>query len=504
MDKILVVQVLGTSDVIISTPKGEQTGASFLAQEGGYDNESITLAFEKILPDDIKDGNATVNFPLIERLHHHLSQLYPLSQQHWLIVLTNQRQLLNHYQGQLDQAGWQQIVTTDGYRWSSFLECWFKERSIPYSPLFLEVDSSVKYGVADWDSMANFVVDGLNKYLNFQSPQRIFLSSSGNSIRVNQVLVQHSSGTPALSSALYLWGMEQRLAGYPLNFVYISVNEKFQEPLAFHDGSHWQWRLKKPQVINLLKIQDFNGAINLLGQDFPDPGVLTDLQGLERLSAFNLKHLHLSPKEDVIERMAVALWSQEVFRDSGQWANWYLRVAGALELAILCLVEQQGVDFQWKKSGPQTILSHPQCSNRGFTESIQKVVNELLSKGKFKTSVVTYEVNKVEDGRWEEFCEFYCPPPVCRGWIVSGEISYGFVYIRNSLYHSLFGDSLDDLLDEYSKKLGRSDHPEHPAFKAVGYLLYVLRLAGLKDTVLKRRERLQEEMKRVLTRLSSM
>jgi len=500
MDKILVVQVLGNSDVVISTPKGEQTGAYFLSQEGGYDDESITFAIEKVLPHDIQHGNATVNFPLIERLHLHLSQLYPLCVQHWLIFLTNQCHLLNHYQGQLDQAGWQQIVTTDGYRWSSFLEVWFQERSIPYTPLFLEVDSSVKYGVADWDSMASFVVQCLNKYLDFQSPQRIFLSSSGDSIQVNHVLVQHSSGTPALNSALYLWGMEQRLAGYPLDFVYISVNERFQEPLAFHDSSHWQWRLKKPQVINLLKIQDFNGAINLLGEDFPDAGVLTDLQGLERLSAFNLKHLGLSPDEDVIERMAIALWSQEVFRDSGQWANWYLRVAGAMELAILCLVQHQGRDFEWKKSGLQTVLCHPDlCSDRGFI-SITRVVND-LSKGEFKNQVV----NKVEDGRWQEFCEFYCPVPECnRGWIKVGKFSYGFLYIRNSLYHSLSGDGLDDLLDEYSESLGRADHPEHPAFKAVGYLLYVLKLAGLKDAVLERRKWLQQEMQRVLTRLSLM
>ncbi len=45
-----------------------------------------------------------------------------------------------------------------------------------------------------------------------------------------------------------------------------------------------------------------------------------------------------------------AVWSEKAFRERGQWMQWYLRIAGAFELAIACLVEYQGGNnYRWER-----------------------------------------------------------------------------------------------------------------------------------------------------------
>ena len=70
--------------------------------------------------------------------------------------------------------------------------------------------------------MARSINQTLNKIIQFQEDSLIFQPDSSNSVKVDKIIIQHSSGTPALSSSLYLWGIEQKLAHRAIEFVYIS------------------------------------------------------------------------------------------------------------------------------------------------------------------------------------------------------------------------------------------------------------------------------------------
>ena len=95
--------------------------------------------------------------------------------------------------------------------------------------------------------------------------------------------------------------------------------------------------------------------------------------------------------------------------------------------------------------------------------------------------IIDYDVScqPVGDTRWHDFVGFYCDRQ--RGWKLSDRSQYPFVEIRNNLYHVLAGDKLDGLLDGYPQQL--CIHPQHPSQIAVGYLHYVIEVAGLKDAV---------------------
>lgn len=325
----------------------------------------------------------------------------------------------------------------------------------------------------------------------FQPPQH------GESMPVEKITVQHSSGTPALNGALYLWGIERKLTGKPIDFVYIS-EQKECEP---HSGTHWQWHLKVPQIRELLKIQDFSGALQIL-QSHPHSieEIATKLQELDRAVSLNLTgRENLAGREGIIERVAIAVWSETAFRDRRQWMHWYLRVAGAFELAILLLVEHQGNgDYEWE--GINLIYKAGNSESVGPL-GIAKIVFSLLSKGKVKLRKQKdddpdrfMKVTKIEKTqKWSDFKGFYGT-----NWEIKENINVGgFTNLRNELYHSLLGDSIDSLLEERTEQLGSVTHPEHPAQIAVDYLHYIIHLAGLTDEVQKRANNYREIVQKI-------
>ena len=443
---------------------------------------------------------------MIQQLHQKLNSIKSDPEIHWLIILTNQVDWMKNNEFRIGVEGWKEKVASDGCWWQWFLEKWFNKNGYSYSLVDLFLKSEIENGVANWDEMAKMIAPLFNDKIKFKD-SKVFLNNETDPY--DKLIIQHSSGTPALSSALYLWGIEQKLAGASVEFAYLSDDEK---TFPIHEGSHWKWRLKKPQVMKLLELQHFDGAIQLLGSDCPDEKTLKSLKQLDKRSAFNLIDLSLSPQDDVLERIAIALWTEKSFRKAGQWMNWYLRVAGAMELALFCLVEQRSEDFKWQKGKLKIILYHPydQYNVQGFGLPIKKVVYPLLSKGEcYKPQSdppLHYKVNKIKNDRWQDFSDFYCPPEKRPdlGWKLDNNIQDGFTYIRNSLYHSLSGDRLDELLDKQTQKLGSADDPAHPAHKAVGYLLYLLELGNLKPEVMSRREALKQQEKNILTTLETL
>jgi hypothetical protein len=325
--------------------------------------------------------------------------------------------------------------------------------------------------------------------IQFNSHNITFEPTPEQTIEIDKIIVQHSSGTPALSSALYLWGIEQKLAKREIDFIYISR----QESISYrHSGSHWQWRLKVPQIKQLLAIQDFAGAHELLAEH-PNITLQETCQKLDRAVSFNIagniadQNLVLTPSDEVIERISIALWSEKAFRERGQWMHWYLRVAGAFELALHCLIKQQGTGaYQWQKKDEKTVLEYTDAST-GTQEplnpniGIKKIVCDLLSNGSIKCGK-NYNLVKITDLNWEEFKGFYCNSK----WQLSEQVYKSFIYLRNDLYHSLNGDNIDKLLDAQTTALGSVNQPAHPSEVAIKQLRYILQLAGLSSPVQQR------------------
>jgi len=512
MQRCLVLQVLGNSDVQGTYRAGEpqEKGSKLLGELGAYSLSAIKEAIN-LVEETVHDGSSSIDFPLIARLRTTLGQqLKDGWDIHWAIILTDQVGWLEQ-QIDYDDEGWKEIVASDGAWWKDLLGEWLNQKQIQHSFIPLEVDPKIKDGAADWDGMAETIAPLLNQYfpgtgkpIQFQpnpskdsSPPEVF----------NRVVIQHSSGTPALSSAMYLWGIEQKLAGRPFDFVYLSINEDKAQPEMFaHEGKHWQWRLKKPQVLKLLGLQDFSGALQLLGSDCPDQALVKRLQRLDKAAAFNLKalQLNLQPKEDIVERIAIALWTEKALRFNGQWMNWYLRVAGAMELTLMCLVEKQGQNrYEWRSTSLKTILHHANNPrpHLGFTVGIKSVVQYLLSQGSADQNEdnqkITFSVNPLyaegqESEPWKKFKAFYYG----KQWRLSDQDFDSFLYIRNNLYHSLSGDRLDMLLDQQTQALKSVDHPDHPAFIAVGHLRFLIDLASLKEAVNKRVAFYRSEMEK--------
>jgi hypothetical protein len=165
--------------------------------------------------------------------------------------------------------------------------------------------------------------------------------------------------------------------------------------------------------------------------------------------------------------------------------HWYLRVAGAFELVILLLVEKQGNgNYEWEERN----LIH----TAGNSESvgplgIVKIVFVLLKTGKLKLRKEKDDdpdcfltVTKIEKTqKWDDFKNFYKT-----NWKINDNIKVGgFTDLRNELYHSLLGDSIDSLLQERTEELGSVTHPNHPAQVAIDYLNYIIDLAGLTEDV---------------------
>lgn len=508
----LVLQVLGNSDVQSSYRGADyDLGSSLLGSLGGYSLSELKEA-QKFIQEDAIAGDCRIAFPLIQKVQAYLEQ-----EQHyqvtWGIILTNQVAWMDN-QDQTDDQGWREIVASDGFWWREILEHWLNHQNYNYELIDLSVDQNICDGVADWDGMAEKIAPLLKTKIRFHK-QRIYLNNPNQAEQeFDKIFIQHSSGTPALSSALHLWGIEQKLEGHAVEFVYLSIKESRHKIDQFiHQGQHWQWRLKRPQVLKLLELQDFYGALNLLGRDLPDENLSEQLKYLDRAAAFNLQDQNLLPKQDVIERIAIALWTEKALRNNNQWMNWYLRVAGAMELAVMCLVEKQGHDFTWQPGGFKSKLHHPNNPkpDRGFTVGIQSVVADLLVSGrveqwdKQKSTNVEFIVtpifgNQNTPEKWQKFVGFYYGDK----WKLADRAFDSFLYVRNNLYHSLSGDQLDKLLDNQTQVLKSAEHPEHPAYIAVGYLRYLVELAGLKDSINERVDHYRNLEKQVKTALEEL
>jgi hypothetical protein len=338
--------------------------------------------------------------------------------------------------------------------------------------------------------MAKQVTEFLNQFI--QNDQIRLLDNQ--ILSFETLFIQHSSGTPALSSALYLWGIEQRLEGRSVEFLYLS--RQGEEPRQ-HDGSHWQWRLKVPQIRQLLAVQDFAGILQLVKGDV-SKDMERQLRRLDRAVSFNLRELNLglNPEREVLERIAIACWSEQAFRERGQWMHWILRIAGAFELVLKVLVVQQGQgQFSWQRKNDRSVdLFHQQEPVFARITAIAEGISQGRFEGRKNYRDFTYEFEPIPSSQaLTRFQGFYCDDP---GWVLSQSTRIKFAEIRNDLYHALQGDVIDQILDQKTQLLGCVTHPEHPAQVAVGHLEFLIGLAGIQATV---QERVRDYQSQVQT-----
>ncbi|AFZ49740.1 hypothetical protein [Dactylococcopsis salina] len=98
--------------------------------------------------------------------------------------------------------------------------------------------------------------------------------------------------------------------------------------------------------------------------------------------------------------------------------HWYLRVAGAFELVILCLVQKQAPQrFQWQdneQNSAKSELIYQKNDRKSFRLSMYKIITQLLAQGKseevIKNQRIQYQITPIErDSNWQEFKRFYTP-----------------------------------------------------------------------------------------------
>ena len=185
--------------------------------------------------------------------------------------------------------------------------------------------------------------------------------------------------------------------------------------------------------------------------------------------------------------------------------HWYLRVAGAFELAIKCLVQRRArYWYYWRidrQDNTKTELFYystdktKEIKKVRFQLPMKEVVSNLLINGESYDSKqkINYKLKKVINSEnWRKFKNFYCPNDEARGWQLNNDFSTGFLYIRNNLYHALQGDRIDNILDNRASKLGSTNHDNYPAKIAIQYLHYVVRVAGISQPVQERINRYQD------------
>jgi len=494
MPRHLILQILGNNDIQF---KGKEGVEEFKAC---HTLEDIQQQSAWIL-EDIADNPSLIDFPLIRQVQ----QSQPEDTEYiFAPILTQQVEWI---QARLAIGeGWNKIITSDGIWWKEALMGWCDRTAITCHPLILEISPDCTDGAADWDGMAAAIDTLLNdRVVKDGSQLAVRPDPKGDlTIPVDRIMVQHNSGTPALSSALYLWGIEQKLESKSVDFIYISVQESTIHP---HSGDHWQWRLKLPQVRQLIDLQDFSGALELL-RGYPDQTLLDQLRVLDQALSFNIAAVDssLAPRDNIIERIAIALWSESAFRQRRHWMHWFLRLAGALELALLCLVElQSNGAFEWQRDRDRLSLFHLSTHTKA-TASIQKIVENLLSQGTYtftlkdkddKKRPITWSVDTVsKSADWDNFQRFYYG----NGWNLDGR-GYSFLHLRNDLYHALMGDRIDSVLDTVTDALGAVDHPDHPVHLAVGQLRYIIGLAHLQQAVNQRVQHYRNQAADVKRRL---
>ncbi len=483
----LILQVLGKSDII----KGRNDPEIF------DDIETLEELQEEseIIAQNFKNNESILDLPLLTKVYYddRFSSDPPLLG----LILTNQSKWLKARK--LPSAEEENTIATqiqyDGYLREEIVKHWCDSQNIDFYPLHYKIEPGTPNGVANWEKMAEKMQKFLSDVFDIENNSIQFYPNSkknGNPIKIDELIIQHSSGTPALSSALYLWGIEKKIAGIEkIEFLYIS-SEETEYPIP-HSGTHWQWRLKEPQIRELLEIQDFSGALRLLDKSHPqhdaiqealtflDCAVSLNLNNRDDLKKENLNARN-DLKEDrddiedynrIIERVSIALWSEKAFRERGQWMHWHLRVAGAFELAIWLLVEHQS-NHQYRWEGNQLIDPSQQNKNDRLISkkiSIGDAVSKLLTKGDNYDRV---QVPKITDADWDKFKRFYLD----NGWKLYKKEKIGFLDCRNKLYHKLVGDSIDRCLDKNTQtREGGVIHPGHPSQVAIKHLEYLLHLS---------------------------
>ena len=488
----LFLQILGNNDVVVDAHPGTERLRGYTIEEV-QENAQIN---EEELREDLE----RVDFPLIRQIQNQI-QNQQKQELHFGIILTNQLNWLE--QQDMPDYDWSEFISSDGFWWENVLTAWCEQQDINLFPIHLPISTEIQGGVADWEGMARLLKEKLANLIEFENNLIQFHPDPGQHIPIDEIIIQHSSGTPATSSALYLWGIEQKLAGKKVDFVYISRQDTLPN---FHSGQQWQWRFKIPQIQQLFDIQDFSGAHELLS-NHPDNNLKTQVRYLDRAVSFNLQLADIddTPKGQVIERIAIALWSERAFRERGQWMHWYLRVAGAFELAVKCLVQIQAPDrYYWAEDEENNTKKELRYHlNNGedtlFMLPIRKTVLHLVSNGYAddRANYVTYRLpQRINSQNWRRFKNFYC----FEGWRLSNNFSTGFLYVRNNLYHALQGDKIDKILDQKTKDLG-FDHDDHPADIAIQYLHYVVRVAGISQPVQERINRYQDCVQKVKEKL---
>lgn len=483
----LLLQILGNSDVEYEGGRGSEK------LRGKSKEEFLNYISNKISPNKI-------NFPIIKKLNNNLSSSE--TDILFCFILTDQSDWLKNHA----RINFKSVAKKDGIHWENSLKDWCKQQKINCHTIQFLVNPNTDNGVADWEDMAQDIEKLLNNYIEFSEDSMGFKSTNNNEneslnllpVPIDKIIIQHSSGTPALSSSLYLWGIERKIEGRNIEFVYVSEQDEDEDEdennCEIHSGSHWQWRLKVPQIQELLKIQDFSGAIQLVKthQEYQQlEDILNLLKELDHAVSFNLSE-HPSfptPKDAVIERIAIALWSETAFRERGQWMHWYLRVAGAFELAIYCLLEKQGNgNYHWKE---RNLFYQYNEQLYEVKISISAIVGDVLSKGKKKTILdqgketqreVIYVAKKVEKNEeWSQFKSFYMSQWDF-GETETIEVK-GFTDLRNQLYHSLMGDIIDNILDKKTLEVKIVTSNEHPSQVAIKHLQYVIKLADLENKI---------------------
>lgn len=492
----LLLQILGNSDVVVDSQSGTERLRGYSLEEV---RERATINDEELIAEIDR-----VDFPFIREVKEKQSSTENL---YFGIILTDQVAWLQ--QQEMSPDAWNDIIASDGFWWKNILTAWCEKEGLNLCPIHLEIPPSSERGVADWEDMATLMKEKLATLIQFQGETFQFQPYPDSPIE--KIIIQHSSGTPATSSALYLWGIEQKLARKPIEFVYISRQNSSYVP---HFGEQWQWRFKIPQIQQLFNIQDFGGVLTLLS-DYPNDEFKKTVRYLDRAVSFNLGELpdiDRSPKGKVLERIAIALWSEKAFRERGQWMHWYLRVAGAFELAILCLVEKQAPsDFEWrndKNNDKKSKLIYNVSEDEeneiiyDLDLSATKIINRLLDQGQADkhlndNTILRYEVTPLKSKNWTKFRKFYTQG----GWELSKNFRTSFLNIRNELYHALQGDKIDNILDQKTREKGSTDHPEHPAEVAIQQLHYVVNLAGITDSIQNRIANYQTRVKTVTEQL---
>jgi hypothetical protein len=483
----IVLQILGTSDVIVNTSKGPEEGKLCLR---GFDLNVIQSLAEDHAQ-ELTENLSQVDFPLIRQTHDYLDKSAI-----FVVLLTDQTEWFEAQKSKGE--GWLDIVCSDGHWWEAVLSAWTQKQGITCFPVHLVIPPEVDLGVADWEAMAQHMTVFLNQMFE-GSEIRL---PSDQSLPFHTLYIQHSSGTPALGSALYLWGIEKKLEKQPVEFLYLSrQNVKPRQ----HSGFHWQWRFKVPQIRQLLKIQDFAGILQLTKGDL-DESLEKKIRFLDRASSFNLRELNLGLRgqDDVIERIAIGCWSEKGFRERGQWMHWILRVAGVFELLIKMVVYHQGDGkYLWEKTKDDGFVellfqdpdSQEQVPVRAAIKDLAKGLSSGNFEGKWRGRTFTYTLKPIQNNAdLTGFQHFYCNG---KGWELSNKNHIRFAEIRNNLYHSLQGDIIDQLLDQKTQVYHSPFDSRHPAQVAVNHTQCLIQLAGIEEKIDQRVQHYQQRVQEV-------